>query len=153
MYAPRVTRHTSIRYSSSCHTCVNMGASIFFTAAMIRVFRSARSRGNGTLPTLHEMHVAQYPQTFSCDIPTHKTTSPERPFSHYINLHRLTAEMWTTMKNNLLGKKLSCSFYLYRFRKYLSYGFSITKFCNPGVHYDNPCIISVSYTYVKSQLL
>ena len=24
MCAPRVTRHTSIQYSSSCHTCVNM---------------------------------------------------------------------------------------------------------------------------------
>jgi len=59
MCAPRVTRHTAIRYSSSCHTHVNMGASIFFTAAMIRAFRSARSRGNGTLPTLHEMHIAQ----------------------------------------------------------------------------------------------
>jgi hypothetical protein len=39
MCAPRVTRHTSIRYSSSCHTHVSMGASIFFTAAMIRAFR------------------------------------------------------------------------------------------------------------------
>jgi hypothetical protein len=45
MCAPRVTRHTSIRYSSPCHTRVNMGASIFFTAAMIRAFRLARSRG------------------------------------------------------------------------------------------------------------
>jgi hypothetical protein len=42
----RVTRYTSIRYSSACHTRVNMGASIFFTAAMIRDVRSARSRGN-----------------------------------------------------------------------------------------------------------
>jgi len=41
------------------HTRVNMGPSIFFTAAMIRAFRSARSRGNVTLRTLHEMHVAQ----------------------------------------------------------------------------------------------
>ena len=56
---PRVTRHTSIRYSSSCHRRVNMGASIFFPAAMIRAFRSARSRGNGGTNTLHEMHVAQ----------------------------------------------------------------------------------------------
>jgi hypothetical protein len=47
MCAPRVTRHTSIRYSSSYHTRVNMDASIFFTAAMIRAFRSARSIGNG----------------------------------------------------------------------------------------------------------
>jgi hypothetical protein len=30
-----VTRHTSIRYSSYCHTHVYMDASIFFTAAMI----------------------------------------------------------------------------------------------------------------------
>jgi len=59
MCAQGVTRHTSIRYSSSCHTRVNMGASIFFTAAMIRAFRSARSRGNGGTNTLHEMHVAQ----------------------------------------------------------------------------------------------
>jgi hypothetical protein len=42
-----------------------------------------------------------------CDIPTRKTTSPpERPFSHYIHSHRLAAEMWTMMKNNLLGKKM-----------------------------------------------
>jgi hypothetical protein len=33
MCASRVTRHTSIRYSSSCHTRVNMGESIFFTAS------------------------------------------------------------------------------------------------------------------------
>jgi len=30
-----------------CHTGVNMGASIFFTAATICAFWSARSRGNG----------------------------------------------------------------------------------------------------------
>jgi hypothetical protein len=35
MCAPRVTPQTSIRYSSSCHTRVNMGASKFFTAAMM----------------------------------------------------------------------------------------------------------------------
>jgi hypothetical protein len=45
------------------------------------------------------------------------------------------------MKNNLLGKKiLSCSSYLNRFRKYMSYGFPIINFCNPGVHYETPCI-------------
>jgi hypothetical protein len=40
---------------------------------------------------------------------------------------------------------LSCSFYLYRFRKYLSYGFPIINFCNPGVHYETPCIIFKSF--------
>ena len=43
-------------------------------------------------------------ETYSCDIPTHKTTSPpERPFTQYIHSHRIAAEIWTTMKNNLLG--------------------------------------------------
>ena len=41
------------------HTRVYMGASKFFIAAMIRAFKSARSRGNSTLCTLREMHVAQ----------------------------------------------------------------------------------------------
>jgi len=51
--------------------------------------------------TLHTNHSLN-----SCDIPTHKTTSPpERPFSHYIHSNRLAAEMWTTMKNNLQWKK------------------------------------------------
>ena len=76
-----------------------------------------------------------------CDIPTHKTTSPpERPFSHYIHSHRLAAEMWITLKNNLLEKKSSCFFYLYRFRKYVSYGFPVINFCIVGVHYETPCI-------------
>jgi len=147
MCAPRVTRLTSIRCSSSCHTRVNMGASIFFTAAMIRAFRSPRSRGNGGTNTLHEMHIAQQPQAYSCDIPhTHnnnnnKTSPPERPFSNYMHSHRQAAEMWTTMKINLLGKKiLSCSFCLYRFRKYVPYGFPIINFYNPGVHYETLCI-------------
>jgi hypothetical protein len=61
MCAPRVTWHTSIRYSSSCHTCINMGASIFFTAAMIRAYRSARLRRRVlcvlfTKCTLHSKH-------------------------------------------------------------------------------------------------
>jgi hypothetical protein len=53
MCVPRVTRHTFIRYSNSCHTRVNMDALIFFTAEMIRAFRSARSGDNdGRIPAL-----------------------------------------------------------------------------------------------------
>jgi hypothetical protein len=44
------------------------------------------------------------------------------------------------MKNNLLGKTFLSSFYLYRFRKYVSSGFPIIIFCNTGVHYETPCI-------------
>jgi len=77
---------------------------------------------------------------------TQNDFSLERPFFHYIHSHRLAAEMWNTMKNNLLGKKfLSCSFYLYRFCKYLSCGFPIINFCNPGVHYKMPCVFSIPH--------
>ena len=62
--------------------------------------------------------------------------------------------MWTTIKNNLLGKKnLSCSFYLYRFRKYVSYGFPTIKFCNTGVHYETPFITVVTlHTVCQSDM-
>ena len=53
------TAHIDTIFKSLPHTHVNMGASVFFTASMIRSFKSARSRGNGTLRTLHEMHVVQ----------------------------------------------------------------------------------------------
>jgi hypothetical protein len=111
--------------------------------------------GRIPLRTLHEMHVAQRPQTYSCVIPAHKTTSPqERPFSHYIHSHRLAAEMWTAMKNNWGQHFLSCSFYLYRFRKYVSYGFPIINFCNPGIHYETPCItLSIGMQKINSTLI
>ena len=38
---------------------------------------------------------------------TKRLLTPERPFSHYIHSHRLAAEMWTTMKNNIMGKTFS----------------------------------------------
>jgi len=53
------TAHIDTIFKFLPHTRVNMGASIFFITAMIRAFRSARSRDNGTLRPLHEMHVAQ----------------------------------------------------------------------------------------------
>jgi len=53
------TAHIDTIFKFLLHTRVNMRASIFFTAAMICAFRSARSRGNGGTNNLHEMHVAQ----------------------------------------------------------------------------------------------
>ena len=60
-------------------------------------------------------------------------------------------------EKQLIGEKkknLSCSFYLYRFHKYMSYGFPIINFCNPGLHYETPCIHSnlffiTFYCFVK----
>jgi len=49
------------------------------------------------------------------------------------------------MKNNLLRKKfVSFSFYMYRFRKYVSYGLPIIHFCNAGENYETSCIQGVS---------
>jgi len=53
------TAHIDTIFKFLTQTRVNMGTSIFFTAAMIRAFSSAWSRGNVGKNTLHEMHVAQ----------------------------------------------------------------------------------------------
>ena len=53
------TAHIDTIFKFLPYTRVHMGASIFFTAVMIRAFRSAWSRGNCGTNTLHEMHVAQ----------------------------------------------------------------------------------------------
>jgi hypothetical protein len=39
------------------------------------------------------------------------------------------------------GGEFNCSFCLYRFRKYVSYGFPIINFCNPGVHYEKRAVL------------
>ena len=53
------TAHIDTIFKFLPHIRVNIGVSIFFTAAMIRAFRSAMTRGNVTLRNLHKMHVAQ----------------------------------------------------------------------------------------------
>jgi len=52
------TAHIDTIFKFLPHTR-HMDESIYFTAAMIRAFRSARSGVNGALRNLHEMHVAQ----------------------------------------------------------------------------------------------
>jgi hypothetical protein len=67
--------------------------------------------------------------------------------------HRRAAEMWTTTKTTYWEKKkLSCSFYLYRFHKYVSYGFPIINFCNARVHYETPCITHGTNSYVMENI-
>ena len=76
-----------------------------------------------------------------CDIPTHKTTSPpERPFFSLHTLAQSSGRNVNYVEKQLTGEKfLSYSFYLYRFRKYMSYGFPIINFCNSAIHYETPC--------------
>ena len=138
MRAQWVTRHTSIRYSSSCHTHASTWVHRY--SSLLQWSVPLGQRGHVAMVlyvlctkcTLHRNHKLT---------PTHKTTSPpKRPFSHYIHSHRLAAEMWTTMKNNWLGKKCFHFFYVYRFRKFVSYGFPTINSCNPGAHYETFCI-------------
>jgi len=110
MCAPRVTRHTSIRYSSSCYKRVNMSAFCLHRHAVsVNCLYHARMVLSAGGPFAYFARNARCTVTTDllCDIPTHKTTStPERPFSHYIHSHRLAAEMWTVTKNNLPGEKM-----------------------------------------------
>ena len=128
MCAPPVTQHTSTRYSSSCHTCVNMSASIFFAAAMIRGFRSTRSHGNGGTNTF-----AYFARNARCTVSTDllvwysNTQNDFSPGAAIFSLHTLASPSGRNVnydkKTTYWGKKLSCSFYLYRLRKYVSCGF------------------------------
>ena len=67
------------------------------------------------------------------------------PGSAIFSLHTLASPSGRNVnydEKQLTGEKiLSCLFYLYRFCKYVSYGFAIINFCNPGVHYETPCIM------------
>jgi hypothetical protein len=97
MCTPGVTRHTSIRYSSSWHTRVKFGAAII---------------------SLHTL---------------------ESPSGRNVNYD----------EKQLHGKTFSsCSFYLYRFRKYVSYGFPIINFCNTGLRYETSYMYACMYVYI-----
>jgi hypothetical protein len=143
MCVPRVTRNTSIQYSSSCHTHVNMGASIFFTAAMIRDFRTARSRRwvlrvLCTKFTLHSNHrltrvIFQHTKRLLPRSGHFLTT-----YTHIAYRQKCELRWKTTYWKK---KVLSSSFCLCRFRKYMSYGIPIINYYNPEVHYETPCII------------
>jgi hypothetical protein len=68
------------------------------------------------------------------------------PGAAIFSLHKLALPSGRNVnydKKQLTGGKrcLSCSFYLYRFGKYVSYGFPIINLCNPRVYYETPCII------------
>ena len=156
MCAPWVTRHTSIRYSSSCHTRVNMGAFCLHRhpVSVNCLYHWGMVLSVGGSFAYFARHARCTVTTdLLCDIPTHQTTSPqERPFSHYIHSHRLAAEMWTTITTTYWGNFffLSCSFYLYRFRKYVSIAFTIIHFYNPEFH-KKRSVFSVSRIISSTQ--
>ena len=105
------TAHIGTTFKFLPHTIVNMGASIFFTAAVICAFRSARSRGTNFL---HKIHVAQWPKNFCVILQHTNRLIPirERPL---FSLHTLSTPSGTNVnydeKRLIGGKKfLRCSF-------------------------------------------
>ena len=144
MWAPQVTRHTSIRYQ------------VLATNASIWVHRYSVNgwpidfclhRHPVSVNCLYHARMflsvggsfAYFARNARCTVTTdllvwysntQNNFSPRVAiFFHYIHSQRLAAETWTTMKNNLLEEtKLSFSFYLYGFCKYVSYGFPIINF-------------------------
>ena len=70
---------------------------------------------------------------------THASTWVHRHFSLLQWSVPLDQRGHVTMVGRIPG--LLLSFYLYRFRKYVSYGFPIINYCNPGVRYETPCIV------------
>ena len=107
------TRRYNIQVLAT-HTHVNMGASIFFTAATTDLLVWYSNTQNDFFPgaAIFSLHTLALPS------------------GRNVNYD----------EKQLTGKKrLSCSFYLYRFPKYVSCGFSTINFCNTGVHYEMIC--------------
>jgi len=105
MCAPRVTRHTSIRYSSSCHPHASTWMHRYSSLLKWSVALGQRRLVGGSF--------AWFARNARCTVttyllvwyPTHRMTSPpERPFSVFIHSHRLAAEMWTRMKKTYREK-------------------------------------------------
>jgi hypothetical protein len=147
MCAPRVTRHTSIQYSSSCHTRVDTGAFCLHrhpvSVNCLYHARMALSVGGS---------FAYFARNARCTVTTDllvwysNTQNDFFPGAAIFSLHTLASPSGRNVncdEKNLLGNFFffSCSFYLYRFRKYVSHGFSFINFYNPGVHYETPCIL------------
>ena len=149
MCAPRVTRHTSIRYSSSCHTHVNMGAFCLHrhpvSVNCLYHSRMVLSVGGS---------FAYFARNARCTVTTdllvwHSNTQNDFfPGATILSLRTLASPSGRNVSYDeklLTGEKnLCCSFYLYRFSKYVSYGFPIINCCNPGLHYETPCIMQVT---------
>jgi hypothetical protein len=106
MCAPWVTRHTSIRYSSSCHT--HAWTWVHRYSSLLQWHVPLGQRGHVAMVgrilctkcTLHSNH-RLIRVTFQ-----HTKRLLSRS-GHFLTIHshRLAAKMWTTMKNNLLGGK------------------------------------------------
>jgi len=153
MCAPRVTRHTSIWYSSCCHTHVNMGAFCLHRHPV-----SVNCLYHARMVLFVGGSFAYFARNARCIATTDlivrysKTENNFSPGAAILSVHTLASPSGRNVnysydENQLTGENffLSCSFYLYRFRKYVCYGFPTINFCNPGEHYEMPCIYEAGH--------
>ena len=147
MCAHRVTRHTSIRCSSS--TAVN-GRPLDFCLHRHPVSVNCLYHARMVLSVGGSF--AYFALNARCTVTTDllvwysNTQSDFSPGAAIFSLHTLASPSGRNVnydEKQLTGEKkiLSCSFYLYRFRRYVSCGAPIINFCNPGAGYETPCIM------------
>jgi hypothetical protein len=127
MCARRVTGHTSIQYSSSCHTCTNMTRTRSTSSLAVNgrplVFRLHRHPVQVNC-LQHARIVLFVGESFACfarnarctvttdlhcDIPTHKTTSP--PGAAIFSLHKLASPSGRNMnydEKQITGGEKNC---------------------------------------------
>jgi hypothetical protein len=150
MCAPRVTRHTSIWYSS--YSAVN-GRPLDFCLPTHPV--SANCLYHARMVLSVGCYFAYFTRNVRCTVTTDllvwysNTQNDFSPGVVIFSLHTLASPSGRNVnydEKQVTGEKfLSCSFYLYRFRKYVSYGFAIINFCNPAVHYETHRIIRTGH--------
>jgi len=146
--APLVTRHTSIRYSSSCHTHASTWVHRYSSLLQWSVPLGQRGhvamvgRILCTKCTLHSNH--------RLTVSYSDTQNDFYPEAAIFSLHTLLSPSGRNVNYNekhLTGGGMSWSFYLYRFRKYVSYGFPIIHFCIHVAHYETLCILNILNIY------
>jgi len=139
MCAPRVTRHTSIRYSTWVHR--------YSSLLQWSVPLGQRGHVGGSF--------AYFARNARCTVTTDllvwysNTQNGFSPGAANFSLHTLASPSGRNVnydEKQLTGKKIFELFYLYRFCKYMSLGFPIINVCNPGVHYETPGICHCFYT-------
>jgi hypothetical protein len=96
------------------------------------------------------MHVASNHRLTRVILQQTKRLSPGAAIFSLHTLASLSGRNANYGEKQRTGGKFFSSFYLYRFRKYVSYGFPIINFCNPGIHYETPCISGINSLMIST---
>jgi hypothetical protein len=123
MCAPRVTRHTSIRYSSSCQWSWK-GWDVLVRPTIATWPRWTRRHGS-----LQKWRISMHPCWRVCE--------------NNLNIVSMCAVSPVVHTSNVSScqKKLQCSCGCEQFHSGRSFGFLVINVCSHSEHYETPCII------------